>query len=454
MLVPLIDHAALGYDAALPADLISTATKLGLVGQVQVQLPPQTRTEGGLARLKPLLRAAIARVGPFKASEADTAVLFLDQGALTVYFDIDVSTPRAAEVVLDAIHGIPPQRVAALLQEHAAPFSIADEHVPATLLDAINAVKNVVGTVIVSVSTAELHSDFLRNLRAAVGPHIALAIQCSASSVKHAEAARLHRHDMQFVYPTVIAMSKEDAEAAESRGHLDLGSTLAACARSDRADRLFATVVNDECGRTLGLVYSSAESIIEAIRCGRGVYFSRSRGGLWRKGDTSGAWQALRAVRLDCDSDALLFTVKQMGTVPAFCHLNTRNCWGEDAGLGALERTLVARKLDAPVGSYTKRLFDDHELLRHKLLEEAQELAEARDPDHVAAEAADLFYFALVACAKAGVGIADIEAHLDRRALKIRRRPGDSKPARIAAAQAHFEAVAAAGGSATHSPHS
>jgi hypothetical protein len=59
-----------------------------------------------------------------------------------------------------------------------------------------------------------------------------------------------------------------------------------------------------------------------------------------------------------------------------------------------------------------------------------------------------------VACAKAGVGIADIEAHLDRRALKIRRRPGDSKPARIAAAQAHFEAVAAAGGSATHSPHS
>ncbi len=60
-------------------------------------------------------------------------------------------------------------------------------------------------------------------------------------------------------------------------------------------------------------------------------------GGLWRKGDTSGAWQALRSVRLDCDSDALMFTVKQMGTVPAFCHLNTRNCWGEDAGLGALE---------------------------------------------------------------------------------------------------------------------
>jgi phosphoribosyl-AMP cyclohydrolase len=277
MLVPLIDHPALGYDAALPADLIASTTKLGIVGQVHLQLPPQSRTDPGLARIKPLLRAAAARVGPFKASEADAAVMFLDQGALTVYFDIDISTPRAIEVVLEAIHGIPPQRVAVLLHEHAAPLAIADEHVPASLLEAIHAVKHVVGTVMISTSTAELHSDFLRNLRTAVGPHIAVAIQCSATTVKHSEAARLHRHDMQLIYPAVVAMTKEDAEAAESRGHLDLGSTLAACARSDRADRLFATVVNDECGRTLGLVYSSFESILEAIRCGRGVYYSRSR---------------------------------------------------------------------------------------------------------------------------------------------------------------------------------
>lgn len=95
--------------------------------------------------------------------------------------------------------------------------------------------------------------------------------------------------------------------------------------------------VSDECGKTLGLVYSSKDSIVEAVRCGRGVYYSRSRGGLWRKGDTSGAWQALKGIKLDCDSDALLFTVKQMGSIPAFCHLNTRNCWGEDTGLTALE---------------------------------------------------------------------------------------------------------------------
>jgi phosphoribosyl-ATP pyrophosphohydrolase/phosphoribosyl-AMP cyclohydrolase/histidinol dehydrogenase len=60
-------------------------------------------------------------------------------------------------------------------------------------------------------------------------------------------------------------------------------------------------------------------------------------GGLWRKGDTSGNYQLLKSIRLDCDSDALLFIVRQMGSVAAFCHLNTRTCWGEDGGLGALE---------------------------------------------------------------------------------------------------------------------
>jgi phosphoribosyl-ATP pyrophosphohydrolase/phosphoribosyl-AMP cyclohydrolase/histidinol dehydrogenase len=69
------------------------------------------------------------------------------------------------------------------------------------------------------------------------------------------------------------------------------------------------------------------------------------------------------------------------------------------------------------------------------------ELAEATEPDHVAAEAADLLYFAFVRCAKAGVSIADIEKHLDRRALKVRRRPGDSKSYRIEAAKAFEEGL-------------
>ena len=67
------------------------------------------------------------------------------------------------------------------------------------------------------------------------------------------------------------------------------------------------------------------------------LYIYLCRGGLWRKGDTSGNYQTLVSIRVDCDGDAVLFKVKQMGDIPSFCHLNTRSCWGEDGGLLALE---------------------------------------------------------------------------------------------------------------------
>ena len=111
---------------------------------------------------------------------------------------------------------------------------------------------------------------------------------------------------------------------------------------------------------------------------------------------------------MDCDGDALRFTVRQNGEdadgapCPAFCHRNCYTCWGARCGLGDLEQTLFSRKATAPEGSYTKRLFDDSKLLHDKLLEESQELMEATEPDHVAAEAADVFYFALAKCAKEG----------------------------------------------------
>ena len=123
-------------------------------------------------------------------------------------------------------------------------------------------------------------------------------------------------------------------------------------------------------GAALGLVYSSAASIAAAVRCGRGVYWSRSRGSLWRKGDTSGAWQTLRSIRLDCDADALCFTVTQHGEPRAFCHKSSLSCWGQPSGLHALQMTLRQRKLNAPPESYTKRLFNDSTLLRNKLVEE------------------------------------------------------------------------------------
>lgn len=100
-----------------------------------------------------------------------------------------------------------------------------------------------------------------------------------------------------------------------------------------------------------------------------------------------------------------------------------------------MEGTLAQRLVDAPEGSYTKRLFDDEKLLRDKLVEEAQELSEADTKQHVAEELADVLYFAMVRAAKAGVSIDDAVSELDKRARKVTRRKGDSKAFRIEAGE-------------------
>ena len=202
-------------------------------------------------------------------------------------------------------------------------------------------------------------------------------------------------------------------------GRLDLADAIMAPLVSDRPDGLWPTVVVDERGTALGLVYSSRESVREAVRRGQGVYQSRSRG-LWVKGETSGAIQELLRIDLDCDRDSPRFVVRQTG--PGFCHLDTRSCWGEETGLGALARLLAERRRKAPEGSYTAKLLADPGLLGDKLREEAQELTEATERDHVIHEAADVLYFTLARLAREGIDLAEVERHLDRRALKVTRR--------------------------------
>lgn len=225
----------------------------------------------------------------------------------------------------------------------------------------------------------------------------------------------------------VAALDRSGADAqvgmALYTGTLSLADAFAAPLTSDRPDGLWPTVVCDPSERALGLAYSDRESLARAIDTGRGVYRSRSRG-LWEKGASSGNVQHLVRVEADCDRDALRFVVEQAGD--GFCHRDTRTCFGDARGLAALERTLLARAKDAPAGSYTRRLLDDPALLAEKLSEEARELAEAGSPDDVAWEAADVLYFAFVAMARAGVGLADVERHLDRRALAVRRRSARS----------------------------
>jgi phosphoribosyl-ATP pyrophosphohydrolase len=190
------------------------------------------------------------------------------------------------------------------------------------------------------------------------------------------------------------------------------------------------TVVCDEAGRALGLVWSTRESIALALRERRGIYWSRSRRSLWRKGETSGAVQELVRVDLDCDRDALRFVVRQQGS--GFCHRGTRACWDGGFGLDSVER-LIQRRLAGPADqdaarSGTRKLAEDPALLRSKLIEEAGELAQAQEPGHLAEEAADLFYMALVALNARGADLRAVEATLELRSRRVRRRAMTAKP--------------------------
>jgi len=224
---------------------------------------------------------------------------------------------------------------------------------------------------------------------------------------------------------TLVLPSSQLTLSASSITQMNVADAFLAPVISDRPDGLFPTVVSSQSGHTLGLVYSSAESVKESITTGKGVYHSRKHG-LWRKGETSGATQDVVSIRLDCDSDSLEFNVIQHGS--GFCHLNRQSCFGEIRGLPALESTLLSRLASAPEGSYTRRLFNDSELLRSKIMEEADELCRAETKQDVAFEAADLLYFTLTKCIAAGVGIADIEQSLDKKAKRVTRRPGNAKP--------------------------
>lgn len=234
--------------------------------------------------------------------------------------------------------------------------------------------------------------------------------------------------EMLHKYPgdtLIVSSERLTFDSAKDEQLIPAAQLLLAGASADRKTGLYATTVVDERGVALGLVWSSKESVSEALKTGSGVYQSRKRG-LWYKGASSGDTQELISLSLDCDKDCILFKVRQNGR--GFCHLATTSCWGQLGGLSRLEKTLKERKRSAPEGSYTARLFNDPALVRAKIKEEADELCEATSKEHIAAEAADLLYFALTRCVAADVSLEDVEKSLDIKSLKVKRRKGDVKP--------------------------
>jgi phosphoribosyl-ATP pyrophosphohydrolase len=202
---------------------------------------------------------------------------------------------------------------------------------------------------------------------------------------------------------------------------LPLGEALAASLAKPVDGGVWPTVACDELGRTLGLVWSTRESLIRAVSERRGIYWSRSRRAVWVKGETSGNTQELLRVELDCDRDALRFTVRQHGA--GFCHRQRPSCWSDAFDLGVLEGVIRARANGATAGSGTARLLADRTLLAAKLSEEAAELAAAETPADAARETADLLYMGLVALARSGGSLTDVLAELERRHGAVSRRP-------------------------------
>ena len=204
--------------------------------------------------------------------------------------------------------------------------------------------------------------------------------------------------------------------------------------RFDDAGLVPAVIQDIADGRVLMLAYMDAEALAATIQTGEVHFHSRSRGRLWRKGETSGNILRLVSLAADCDSDALLVTVDPIGPT---CHRETRSCFDPDGATSAratqgfdwletLWSTIAARAAARPAGSYTTSLLDGGvDAVARKVTEEATEVLMAAKDDAVAStqatrdalagEAADLFYHALVLLAERDLPVSVVLDVLRRR---------------------------------------
>lgn len=202
------------------------------------------------------------------------------------------------------------------------------------------------------------------------------------------------------------------------------------------ADGLIPVVAQDaEDGRVLMVAWANRDALERSLSQGDLHFWSRSRGELWRKGETSGNTLRLVSLHADCDADTIVARVEPAG--PA-CHTGDPTCFGEgsepvsaagapssaagapvpESVLPHLAHTLARRAAERPEGSYTVRLLDDPNLRIKKLGEETAELIQALvqgDAPRATEEAADLVYHALVALQAEGVTLDDLLGELSKR---------------------------------------
>jgi len=167
--------------------------------------------------------------------------------------------------------------------------------------------------------------------------------------------------------------------------------------------------------------WMNPDALRETLRRGRVVFWSRSRGSLWEKGETSGHTLSVHTLTADCDLDTLLVTASPAGPT---CHLGTTTCFGEPplvtgAFIGRLQGIIASRLADAPTDSYTARIAEAGvQRAAQKVGEEGVETALAAvsgDREALTAEAADLVYHLLLLLKLGGSSLEEVERELSRR---------------------------------------
>jgi phosphoribosyl-AMP cyclohydrolase / phosphoribosyl-ATP pyrophosphohydrolase len=182
-----------------------------------------------------------------------------------------------------------------------------------------------------------------------------------------------------------------------------------------------AVVQDDRCGRVLMVAYMNREALLRTLETRRVTFWSRSRRGLWTKGETSGNYLRLRSIAVDCDRDALLVSAIPEGPT---CHRGSTSCFDESdrpAGPGFLlylEQLVRSRREALPDDSYTAGLFRSGiNRIGRKLGEEAVEtiLSMNEAPERTVEESADLIFHLLVFLVEREVALESVLGELSRR---------------------------------------
>jgi phosphoribosyl-AMP cyclohydrolase / phosphoribosyl-ATP pyrophosphohydrolase len=194
----------------------------------------------------------------------------------------------------------------------------------------------------------------------------------------------------------------------------------------DKGDGLLPAIVQHAgSGAVLMLGYMNRDALAATQASGRVTFWSRSKGRLWTKGETSGHFLELKQIAADCAGDTLLILAEPNG--PA-CHRGTPTCWGENppqpasqgiAFLGILEQVITQRIATRPAGSYTAKLLGEGtRRIAQKVGEEGLELALAgvaqSDPE-IIGEAADLLYHTLLLLRVKNLSLSQVVAELESR---------------------------------------